>query len=168
MKKDSSFNEVQKFDHPLLLGGFLLLGLYLMKGLMDVFYRADATQSEIVEQVISFSIFSIVVIFFLILKLKTKIDSHGVSIQFFPFHSKYVLYKWEDIKSLDVNKYKPLREYGGWGVRFGKKNAKAFSTRGNVALHLIFKKGGNRLIGTQKEKEMNDFLAQFDKLKKLV
>lgn len=167
MKKNNSFLETQRFDHPLLLAGFLLLGLYLLKGVLNVFYRSDASQSEIVEQLIGFSIYVLVIVFFMLLKLKTKIDSEGVSIQFYPFHSKFVTYKWEDIEYIDVRNYRPLRDFGGWGVRYGKNKSKAFSTRGNVAIYMSFKTGGPRLIGTQKEVELNEFFTQFPKLNKL-
>ena len=168
MKNVKLYTETQRFNHPLLLSGFFLLGLFMLKGLMNAFYSPDTLPGELTKEIVSFSIFAIVTIFILLMKLCTCIDENGVSIKFFPFHSKYVLYKWDDIELVEVKNYSPLKEFGGWGIRFGKKNSKAFSTRGNVAIHLTFKNGGNRIIGTQKASDLNAFIAQFEMLNKLV
>lgn len=46
--------------------------------------------------------------------------------------------RYEDIESLESVRYRPLREFGGWGIRgFGKKQA--WTARGDqaVVLHLV-------------------------------
>lgn len=161
MKNGKPYIEIQRFNHPLLLGGFLLLGLFMLKGLMNAFYQTDTPQSELTKEIASFSIFAIVVLFFLLVKLTTVIDEKGISVKFFPFHSKNVLYKWKDIDFVEIKNYSPLKEFGGWGIRFGGKSSKMYSTRGNIAIELNFKKGPIRFIGTQKGKEVETVLKSF-------
>jgi hypothetical protein len=56
-----------------------------------------------------------------------------------------------------VRKYKPLLEYGGYGIR-GFGNNRALNIAGKTGLQLIFKDGRKLLIGTQKGLEMIEML----------
>ncbi|MBX2816795.1 MAG: hypothetical protein KTR24_12380, partial [Saprospiraceae bacterium] len=50
--------------------------------------------------------------------LYTKIDQRGVHYQFKPFHRRTRTIPWDNIRGSVVRRYSPLREYGGWGIRF--------------------------------------------------
>jgi len=56
-----------------------------------------------------------------------------------------------------VRKYKPLLEYGGYGIR-GFGNNRALNISGNTGLQLVFKDGRKLLIGTKKGHEMIEML----------
>ena len=113
----------------------------------------------------SILLFLIVGLLFL-LQLKTKLDDEGIHYQFIPFHFKLKTILWQDIKSAEVRKYEPLKEYGGWGIKgFSKKN-RAFNVKGNMGLQLVLKTGDKILFGTQKEEELKDFLKSNKKQKK--
>jgi hypothetical protein len=61
------------------------------------------------------------------------------------------------LAEVKVREYRPLAEYGGWGVRgFGKN--RALNVSGNFGLQLVMKDGAKMLIGTQKPQELEDFL----------
>lgn len=92
------------------------------------------------------------------LKLNTLISKEGISYQLFPFHLKPLLISWNEVASVEVRKYKPLRDYGGWGYRFSIKNGKAFNVSGNMGLQIILKNGDKILIGTQKPEELETYL----------
>jgi hypothetical protein len=47
---------------------------------------------------------------------------------------------WEDIESLELKRINPLREFGGWGLRYGKLGT-AYTTRGRYILHIVQKTG---------------------------
>jgi hypothetical protein len=93
-------------------------------------------------------------------KLESSLTSEGVSVRFFPFIQKNTRYSFEAIESVVVVDYKPLREYGGWGLRLGK-NGVAYSVSGKHGVLITFKepqklmKGLHKtlLIGTQKPDE---------------
>ena len=75
----------------------------------------------------------------------------------FPLHLKFRKYLWTEIETAEVRKYKPLLEYGGYGIRgFGKN--RALNISGNTGFQLVFKDGRKLLIGTQKGHEMIEML----------
>ncbi|MEI7978560.1 MAG: hypothetical protein WCI53_06925 [Bacteroidota bacterium] len=92
------------------------------------------------------------------LKLNTKINKQGIYFQLFPFQFKYNEISWNDVLTIEVRKYKPIREYGGWGYRFSFKNGKAYNISGNMGLQIVLKNGDKILIGTQKPDELMEFL----------
>lgn len=112
----------------------------------------------------SILLFLIVGLLFL-LQLKTTVDDEGIHYQFIPFHFKQKTILWKDIKSAEVRKYEPLKEYGGWGIKgFSKKNW-AYNVKGNIGLQLVLKTGDKILLGTQKEEDLKGILKSFKKRK---
>lgn len=49
-------------------------------------------------------------------------------IKFIPFH-KSRLIDWNEIEKLEVVKYDPIGDYGGWGIK-SKKGKKAYNVSG--------------------------------------
>ncbi len=96
---------------------------------------------------------------FYVLRLRTKINQDGISFTFKPFINKPKVFKWENIKEAYVRKYKPIWEYGGWGIRYGLKG-RAYNMSGNKGLQLILNSGKKILIGTQKPEELENFLKK--------
>jgi hypothetical protein len=96
-----------------------------------------------------------VAILFLMLKLETEVRSDGLYIRFFPFHLIYKKFAPEGLKEYYVRTYRPLKEFGGWGIRYGfGESGKAYNIKGNQGLQLVFKNGKRLLIGTQKSKRL--------------
>jgi hypothetical protein len=94
---------------------------------------------------------------FFVFRLETNITEVAISVRFFPLHLKFRKYLWLDIEAAEVRKYKPLLEYGGYGIRgFGKN--RALNISGNTGLQLVLKDGRKLLIGTQKGHEMIEML----------
>ena len=58
-------------------------------------------------------------LFFYLLELRIKVNQQGLYYQFFPIHFKYHLIRFDEIERLKPLKYNPLREYGGWGIKYG-------------------------------------------------
>ncbi len=97
-----------------------------------------------------------------IIRLETKITTEGIYVRFFPFHFKWIFINWQQINKTTVVTYQPLKEYGGWGLRYGAKG-KAYSVSGNKGLKLEFTDGTSLLIGTKKEDEINKILFELKK-----
>ena len=75
-----------------------------------------------------------------VIKLKVNINTEGISYQFPPFHNKPNLLHWDKIESLELIKINPLKEFGGWGLRYGKLGT-AYTTRGRYILHIKLHSG---------------------------
>ena len=72
------------------------------------------------------------------LKLITEVRYDGLYIQFFPLSRQRIAF--ENIKTCSIRRYSPIKEYGGWGIRYGRKG-KAYNVSGNkgVQLELLIK-----------------------------
>ena len=58
-----------------------------------------------------------------------------------------------DIVGLEVKRYRPLIDYGGWGVRLGPAGW-AYTTGGDVGVKMRLRKGLPVLIGTRHASEL--------------
>jgi hypothetical protein len=85
---------------------------------------------------------------FRLLTLETLVDDEGVKCRFKPFQKKFKVFRPEEIESFEVRKYSPIKDFGGWGIRYGR-NGKAFNVSGNQGLFLELKGRKNFMIGTQ-------------------
>ena len=88
---------------------------------------------------------------FYLLKLITRVDAKGVHVRFFPLTHKQI--PFENRTSCQARTYRPIREYGGWGIRFSRKG-RAYNVSGNQGVQLTFKQGKPLLIGSQKPEEL--------------
>jgi hypothetical protein len=92
-----------------------------------------------------------------VLRLETAVDEKGIHYRFFPFHITTRLKTWDEIDKAYVRIYKPLPEFGGWGLRFGR-NGMALNVSGNVGLQIQYKTGRQLLLGTKKRDELEAFM----------
>jgi hypothetical protein len=85
-------------------------------------------------------------------KLITAVKKESVFIRFVPFTSKEIPYS--QIDHVEARTYKPIKEFGGWGIRWGSGNRKAYNISGDTGVELILKNGKSILIGSQREEEL--------------
>jgi hypothetical protein len=103
----------------------------------------------------------LVMLLFWNIRLETTINNAGISVKLFPFHFKFRFFPFSSISKIYVRKYSPLREYGGWGLRYGF-GGKAYNIKGNMGFQINFKDSSNLLIGTQKAEELERVLEKLD------
>lgn len=103
----------------------------------------------IISFILTLALFLLVLLLFRLAVLKITITEQGISYKFFPFHFKFHEIKYNLIDSYELITYNPIRDYGGWGIRFGK-NGKAYNVSGNQGLLLKLKTGKSVLFGTQR------------------
>jgi hypothetical protein len=94
---------------------------------------------------------------FVSLKLITRVTNQGISVQFIPLHRKPVIFPFSDISEYSVRTYRPIMEYGGWGIKRGNGGL-AYNVSGNKGLQLTFQDGRKILIGTQKPKQLGTIM----------
>lgn len=104
---------------------------------------------------------SLVALMMLFTKLKTSYNDTGIELTYFPLIIKKKIIPWSDVEYAYVRQYAPIREYGGWGLRYGKKG-KAYNTKGNMGLQLEMKNGKKLLIGTQKPEELRLYIHNLE------
>ena len=90
---------------------------------------------------------------FYLFELRIKVSNKGLHYQFFPFHFKSHTIDIEDIERIKAMEYSPLKEYGGWGIKYGFKG-KAYNVSGNKGVKIFLKNGLNIMFGSQKHNEL--------------
>ena len=80
--------------------------------------------------------------------LDTQVTDSGVMIRFHPFHRRPILFEFADIQKAEACSYRAFRDYGGWGIRYGK-NGKAYNVSGHLGVSLRFVNGTHLMIGSQ-------------------
>ena len=80
--------------------------------------------------------------------LDTEVRDCGVCIRFRPFHRKWRIFGFDNIMEAEACTYRPLKDYGGWGIRYGFKG-KAYNVSGNKGVMLVFSDQKNVLIGSR-------------------
>jgi len=94
-------------------------------------------------------------------RLVVEVREAYLYIHYAPFLTREI--PWEAIRGWEARTYKPIREFGGWGIRwwFGKT---AYSVSGNQGVELELNDGKRLMIGSQKA----EALAEAIHLKKRV
>jgi hypothetical protein len=104
-------------------------------------------------------------VFFLSITLETKINEKGISVRFFPIQLNPTFYNWDELTKVEVVRYNPILEYGGWGYR-GFKNSykRALNISGNKGIKIYFFDGKSLLVGTQKSDDLKFILSKIEKI----
>ena len=83
--------------------------------------------------------------------LRVWLTPDALNTQFFPFHLKPRQIMFDDIQKAEARVYRPILEYGGWGLRWGgEKHGKAYIVSRNQGVQLLLKDGQRLLLGSQK------------------
>lgn len=93
--------------------------------------------------------------FLLMLRLETEVRGDGLYVRFFPFHRGFKRFTRGDLQEHYACQYRPVREYGGWGIRYGAKG-KAYNVSGKEGVQLVLGSGKRLLIGSQRAQELAD------------
>lgn len=83
---------------------------------------------------------------FYTMKLVTEVDKMSIRITFSPF-TEFII-PFDTIKNYEIRKYRPVWEYGGWGIRFNR-HGKAYTVKGTIGLQMELTNGEKILIGTE-------------------
>ena len=146
MNRKSAYREVQRFRQRwlwILLGGIALLILVLG----PVSWPGLA-------------IIGAVATFLYCLRLETEVRADGIYLKMWPIHRSFRQIAWSDIERYESRTYRPLREFGGWGIRWAPGKI-AYNVRGNQGVWLERTNGRSVLVGSQRVEE---FVTAIDEL----
>jgi hypothetical protein len=160
------YKEEQSFRQSFVLWVLLASWLVMIVGIGVGFYQqlylgkpyGDEPMSDtglIWSSIIAFVIMSGVFILFLNSKLVTEVWSDGIRYKFPPLVRKMRHLPLREIASVEVSKYRPLSEFGGWGWRHRFLQRKtAFNVSGRIGIRVMLKNGKQIMLGTRKQEEM--------------
>lgn len=91
--------------------------------------------------------------FFVILRLETRIVGENLEFRFFPAHLSWRTIPFADIEEIESTEYRPIREFGGWGIRLGRRG-KAYTVSGNRGVRITMKNGRKFILGSKNADEL--------------
>ncbi len=162
------FSESQNFlmAFPLLAIAMLFLNLLFLYGIIqqEIFERPFGDQSISTTGLIFLLVFTFIITAFLYsLRLEMHLEKDRIRVRFYPVHRSFYEFTTDQVVQCSVKKYKPMREFGGWGLRKNlRTRAKAWTVSGNTGLELIFSEGHKLMIGTKKPVSLKTALEASD------
>jgi hypothetical protein len=91
------------------------------------------------------------------MRLITIVDQRGIDLHMWPLRRRFIPFM--EIRSAMARDYNPIAEYGGWGLRLGRKGW-AYNMRGRRGVQLELSKGLPVLIGSQRVDELAAAIQQ--------
>ena len=93
------------------------------------------------------------------IRMETRVGPEGVHLRHFPFHRKFRRWSYEEIRGAEARTYRPLAEYGGWGIRIGP-GGYAYNVKGNRGVQLVLTSGQRILLGSQQAEALAAAIAK--------
>ena len=156
MKEKPLFHEEQKFTQwwlwLLLLAPIVILFYTLVKPILEDPNQANGNFSFSLipsnDFWISLGLMLVVLILFMLLKLKTTLSQDYIQVSFFPFFTKK--WNWSEINTTEIVTY----GFVGYGIRLSLKYGTVYNIKGNYGLAIHLKNGKKLMVGTQKPEEL--------------
>jgi hypothetical protein len=86
------------------------------------------------------------------LRLTVTIDEGGIHIRYYPFVRRTI--PFTDIHAFQARRYRPVREFGGWGIRTGLGKKSAYNAKGDLGVELYLRDMRSVMIGSQRHEEL--------------
>lgn len=155
------FREVQQFRQPWIWFVLLCSSLAALTAAFTPFFLTDSWEENAVLNIILIGFGIIFGLFFPILfyaaKLVTEVRTDGLYVSFYPLLFHRIKIPFESVVKSEVQKYHPLRDYGGWGIRYGPKG-KAFNVSGDRGVLIELTNGETILIGSHQPEQLASLL----------
>ncbi len=146
------YREGQHFDwrvYALIALVGLLTGLGLLRGRI---WSGEAALGLVIGE----AFFMIVVVF--LLHMTTEVSPTGLRVSFGWAPTNPRIIDIQSIRCTQVVNYRPLADYGFWGVRAGRDGERAFIARGTRGVRLELIDGTKLLIGSQRPEALASVL----------
>ena len=162
-RRDSLFHEVQHFRQLWLWALVLAIAALSIWGAVQQlllgtpFGNNPAPDSIMILLVIIFGVVFPLVFYFI--NLTTEVHQDGLYYRFFPFHLRFRCIALEDMAEHEVRKYSAMRDYGGWGIRYGKMG-KIYNVSGNRGVLVRLASGDNIMFGSQRPEDFATAIKQ--------
>lgn len=164
MPQKETFYENQKVRQWWIWLIVVTINILFIFGFVQQIILGQALGDKPIDNTILILLTILVFFFFLLLStcsLKTRITKKWIYIKYFPFHWVYKSYKREKITKIEIIKYDPIREFGGWGIRTGFfRKRMVYNISGKQGILLEFENGKKIIIGTRKAEEISKILKK--------
>ena len=87
-----------------------------------------------------------------ILRLTVTVDDEGIHIHYYPFVRRSI--PFNEVRAFCARRYRPIREFGGWGIRSGLGKKMAYNAKGDLGVELYLDDKRSVMIGSQRHEEL--------------
>jgi len=101
---------------------------------------------------IGLAIVGVVAVFLYALRLETEVRADGIYLKMWPLHRSFRRIPWTEIERYEPRRYAPLREFGGWGIRWAPGSI-AYNVSGNQGIWIERVNDRSVLVGSQRVEE---------------
>jgi hypothetical protein len=91
-------------------------------------------------------------LFFMRLRLIVEVGKDHLAIRYTPMTHRKI--PFDEIESAEPRTYRPIAEYGGWGIKGWSKRKMAYSVSGNQGVQLHLRNGHTVLIGSREPRKL--------------
>ena len=138
MEREPHFREVQRFHQPYI---WALLGAI---SLLMIVLGPISWGGLVVIGAVATHLYS--------LRLQTEVRADGIYLKMWPLHRSFRRISWSEIERYESTQYSPLRELGGWGIRWTPGKL-AYNVSGNRGIWIVRTNGRVVLVGSQRPEE---------------
>ncbi|MDD1705801.1 MAG: DUF6141 family protein [Methanoregulaceae archaeon] len=151
------FREIQRFRQIwiwILIGGIAGIAWYSLFRQIIIGEPFGSNPAPDAGVMVIFIIFGIIFpVWFLVMKLEIQVTSTILRFRMVPLHMKWREVPFGNIADVVAVIYRPIREYGGWGIRFGRKGI-AYNVSGDRGVQVTLKNGKSFLLGSGRAEEL--------------
>ncbi|SEO88085.1 hypothetical protein SAMN04487948_106141 [Halogranum amylolyticum] len=87
------------------------------------------------------------------LRLETEVRDDGLYLRFVLFHRSFRRVPWSEMGSFEAVTYRPLGEYGGWGIRWRPEKL-AYNVSGSRGVRIERPDDRELLVGSQRPDDL--------------
>lgn len=162
MRGCTGYQQIQRFRQPLIwvvVAGVAALFWYLLIRQVVLGDPAGDRPAGDGGLLLSWVFFGVgLPLLFGALTLITTVDRDGLTIRFWPFPGRRI--PWKEVVAARAITYRPLREFGGWGLRFGT-GRRAYTVSGNRGVELTLTDGRRIVIDSRDPAGLQAALEQY-------
>jgi hypothetical protein len=150
-----NFREKQYMRIPVLWAVLLGVGILLLYGNYRQIVRGEMFGNQPMSDIgliIFTTIYFVFIFAFSRTNLLVEVGEEGVLFRYYPFHLKYKKIAFNEIETAEIREFKPLAEFGGWGIR-GNSKSSAYTVSGKKCVEFHLKGKKSILIGTLRQDE---------------
>ena len=158
----AEFYEVQYMRHPALLAFVAIIAAFMWISFVrqvvyGIPFGAHPAQDWVLWVfVLLFGVGLPVLIY--TARLETVVREGALMFRYVPFHMSWRVVPCTSIVRADAQRYSPLREFGGWGIRFGRRG-RAYSASGSRGVRIECRDGDRFLLGSARAVELARCIA---------
>ena len=135
---------------------FFTIGIILQIGYGIEFGEKPMSNQELIIRTTISVIFALLVLMlFKFSNLTIEVKTDGFYYQYFPFHMSVKKIGKEVVKSVTLRAFRPIAEFGGWGIRYGfGRRGKGYIASGNTGVQFVLNNDKKLLFSTTEPEKM--------------